>query len=369
MISSDMLKANGYTVKNVIGSGAFSTVYSGLNNRTQSHVAIKQIACPFKNETDIKRALREVKILDHFSHENLLPLYDAFFSQKHPVDLFIVTELMDTDLGKLINSRKKLEEAQIQLFAYQILRGLKCLHSAQVFHRDLKPQNCLLNKNCDLKICDFGMGRSFEENKLKMSLQEDCTTPSYRAPEGLLKSSHYTYAIDMWSFGCILAEMYLRKPIFTGATDDDLLRAIIEIAPVPADQINLILDEEKRNFVKLVMRRPKRNLAEIMPECSNQAIDLLEKIFLFNPHERLTASQALQHPYFSDLHDSDDEPDGKWFDNSFEHAAGIASFKAIKTHLQEEIKTIHIRNRPHPSPKSDHSSGPSSSSRAPDSPP
>jgi len=156
--------------------------------------------------------------------------------------------------------------------------------------------------------------------------------------------------------------------------DDELLRAIVEIAPLSLEELNAIGDEERRDFLKVFMGRPRRNLADVIPNCSNHALDLLEKIFIFNPNDRITASQALKHPFFEDLHDSDDEPDGKLFDNSFEHISGPSSFKTIKMHLQEEIKTINTRSQ-HPfpsfpapnSPKMEHTSS-TSSSRAPDSP-
>ena len=175
------------------------------------------------------------------------------------------------------------------------------------------------------------------------------------------------------------AVMHLKILIFlfwarSNHADDELLRAIVEIAPLSLEELNAIGDEERRDFLKVFMGRPRRSLADVIPNCSNHALDLLEKIFIFNPNDRITASQALKHPFFEDLHDSDDEPDGKLFDNSFEHISGPSSFKAIKMHLQEEIKTINTRSQ-HPSPslpapnspKMEHTSS-TSSSRAPDSP-
>lgn len=129
-------------------------------------------------------------------------------------DIYIVTNLMETDLHRVIYSRQELTDEHIQYFLYQILRGMLYIHSANVIHRDLKPNNILLNKNCDLKICDFGLARGFDnENEFKT---EYVVTRWYRAPEVILNASEYTKALDIWSIGCIFAELLGRTPLFPG---------------------------------------------------------------------------------------------------------------------------------------------------------
>ena len=149
--------------------GAYGLVCSGTNTDTGKKVAIKKIPKAFEDTIDCKRLLREIKILRHFKHDNVLGLLDILppptGKRNDWKDVYIVSELMDTDLHYIIHSKQALTDDHIQYFIYQILRGLKAIHSAKVLHRDLKPNNLLVNKNCDLKICDFGLARGVEDSK------------------------------------------------------------------------------------------------------------------------------------------------------------------------------------------------------------
>ena len=131
-------------------------------------------------------------------------------------DVYIISELMDTDLHRVIYSRQKLTDDHVQFFLYQMLCALKYMHSAKVLHRDLKPSNILLNSNCDLKICDFGLSRGLSPGQDTGDLTEYVVTRWYRAPEIMLSCQDYTTAIDVWSVGCIFGEMLGRKPLFPG---------------------------------------------------------------------------------------------------------------------------------------------------------
>ena len=150
-----------YTLLKPIGHGAYGVVCSALDNRTGEKVAIKKINKALEHPTDTKRTLREIKILLHFQHENVIRIRDILrpISYDRFDDVYIVTELMDTDLHQIITSPQPLTDDHCQYFLYQILRALKYIHSAHVLHRDLKPSNLLLNGNCDLKVCDFGLAR------------------------------------------------------------------------------------------------------------------------------------------------------------------------------------------------------------------
>ena len=150
-----------YTLIKPIGHGAYGVVCSALDNLTGEKVAIKKINKAFEHLTDTKRTLREVKILRHFNHENVIRIKDILrpASLDRFDDVYIVSELMDTDLHQIISSPQPLTDDHCQYFLYQILRALKYIHSAHVLHRDLKPSNLLLNGNCDLKVCDFGLAR------------------------------------------------------------------------------------------------------------------------------------------------------------------------------------------------------------------
>mmetsp|Transcript_21564 Transcript_21564/g.56008 ORF Transcript_21564/g.56008 Transcript_21564/m.56008 type:complete len:292 (-) Transcript_21564:749-1624(-) len=218
-----------YVPKSPIGRGAYGVVCSALNTITKEKVAIKKISKLFQHLTDTKRTLREIQLLRHLRHENVIAIRDILPprpSREAFDDLYIVAELMDTDLHHVISSNQPLSDEHMQYFLYQALRGLKYIHSANVIHRDLKPSNLLLNANCDLKICDFGLARVVKENwqgewppaevKGKGNLTEYVATRWYRAPEVILCWGTYSKALDMWAMGCIFAELIARRPIFQG---------------------------------------------------------------------------------------------------------------------------------------------------------
>lgn len=184
-------------------------------------MAIKKVHNAFEDLIDAKRIVREIKLLAFFDHENIVSLLDVQkpHEGRHGFeDIYIITDLMETDMHRVIYSRQELSDEHIQYFIYQVLRGVLNMHSALVIHRDLKPSNLLLNKNCDLKICDLGLARGFDckDNMLT----EYVVTRWYRAPEVILNASEYDHAIDIWSIGCIFAELLGRAPLLPG---DDYL--------------------------------------------------------------------------------------------------------------------------------------------------
>jgi mitogen-activated protein kinase 1/3 len=206
-----------YTNLSYIGEGAYGMVVSALDTMTKERVAIKKIS-PFEHQTFCQRTLREIKILSRFKHENIINIQAIIRapSVQQMKDIYIVQCLMETDLYKLLKTQR-LSNDHICYFLYQILRGLKYIHSANVLHRDLKPSNLLLNTTCDLKICDFGLARvSDPEHDHTGFLTEYVATRWYRAPEIMLNSKGYTKSIDVWSVGCILAEMLNNRPLFPG---------------------------------------------------------------------------------------------------------------------------------------------------------
>ena len=219
-----------YSFIRVIGSGAYGVVISAKDSKTETDVAIKMVPRAFHDEIDAKRILREIKLLKHFRHENIVSIVDMMPPSVNYVedfnDVYMVTDLMETDLHRIIYSKQKLSMDHVQYFVYQVLRGLKYIHSCNVLHRDLKPSNLLVNSNCDLKICDFGLARGIYDDSNSMDdsnnergtllLTEYVVTRWYRAPEIMLACHEYSKPIDVWSVGCIFAELILRKPYFPG---------------------------------------------------------------------------------------------------------------------------------------------------------
>merc|ERR1711972_110613 len=198
----------------------------------------KKITDAFHDLIDGKRILREVKLLRSFQHDNIISILDMY-PPDHPDfdDIYIVTDLMETDLHRVIYSKQVLNDEHHQYFSYQILRGLLYLHSANVVHRDLKPSNLLVNKNCDLKICDFGLARVLSTSEEdSMGRTDYVVTRWYRAPEVVLLASEYTKSIDVWAVGCILCELVARKPIFAGKDHLDQIKKIVSVLGSPTEE-------------------------------------------------------------------------------------------------------------------------------------
>ncbi|KAF8402772.1 hypothetical protein HHK36_010862 [Tetracentron sinense] len=291
-----------------IGRGAYGIVCSVLNSETNEMVAIKKIANAFDNHMDAKRTLREIKLLRHLDHENVIGLRDVIPPPLRRAfsDVYIATELMDTDLHQIIRSNQDLSEEHCQYFLYQILRGLKYIHSANVIHRDLKPSNLLLNANCDLKICDFGLARPTSENEF---MTEYVVTRWYRAPELLLNSSDYTAAIDVWSVGCIFMELMNRRPLFAGRDHVHQMRLLTELLGTPTESdLGFVRNEDAKRYIRQMPPHPRQPFARIFPHVNPVAIDLIEKMLTFDPTKRITVEEALAHSYFERLHDIADEP-------------------------------------------------------------
>lgn len=310
-----------FRIKSHIGEGAYGVVCLAEHTPTGRKVAIKKVQ-PFSRPLFCVRTLREIKLLKHFQHENIISIFDiqkpSSFDQFNEV--YIIQELMQTDLHKAIVSQN-LSDDHVQYFIYQTLRGLKALHSANVIHRDLKPSNLLVNANCDLKICDFGLARiddrkegqttSSPEAKISM-LTEYVATRWYRAPEIMLSASKYTTAIDIWSVGCILAELLNRRPLFPGKDYRHQLMLIFQVLGSPIwDDYKSIRSRRAREYIRSLTFYKKQPFSQLFPSANPKAIDLLERMLTFDPDKRITVYEALEHPYLSAYHDPADEPVGK----------------------------------------------------------
>ncbi len=192
------------------------------------------------------------------------------------------------------------------------------MHSANIIHRDLKPSNILLNKHCVVKVCDLGLGRGFEEeNEFKT---EYVVTRWYRAPEVILNASEYTKAIDIWSIGCILAELLGRTALFPGDNYLDQIQRIISILGTPKySDISYISNEKALEFIRSLPKRTKQSWKALYPRANPLAYDLLSQMLAFNPHHRASVEECLAHPYLEELHSPDDEPiSNKTFDWSID---------------------------------------------------
>ncbi|CAD8111168.1 unnamed protein product [Paramecium sonneborni] len=324
-----------------IGHGAYGVVCSALNKKSQQLVAIKKISDAFSDLIDAKRIVREIKLLKFFDHENIVSLLDLQ-KPEHPQnykDIYIITDLMETDLHRVIYSKQELTDEHIQYFLYQALRGLLYIHSANIIHRDLKPSNLLLNKNCDLKICDFGLARGYEdEGEFKT---EYVVTRWYRAPEVILNASEYNKSVDIYALGCILAELLGRQPLFPGEDYLDQVQRIIQVLGTPInDDVRFIGNKNALTYLKSLPKKPKQQWKNLYPHAQPLALDLLDKMVTFNPDKRLTVQECLAHPYFEGLHNPEEEPicectfDWGW--DSFKPSEAI-----LKQMVYEESLSFH----------------------------
>ncbi len=225
-----------YTPTRLLGQGGYGVVCAASAAGAAEPVAIKKCAGVFDARRSCveaaRRALREMALMRQLRHDNVLAIRDLMLSPDG-ADAYLVFECMDSDLGRVIASNEPLSSDHCRWFVYQLLCGIKYLHSASVIHRDLKPSNLLVNTNCDLKISDFGLARPIArpdvaesaEGSGPSAMTQYVVTRWYRAPEILLLVSTYTTAVDLWSAGCILAELLLRRPLFRGASHVGQLQA------------------------------------------------------------------------------------------------------------------------------------------------
>lgn len=256
---------------------------------------------------------------------------------------YVVLDLMESDLHQIIHSVQVLTSEHTRYFLYQLLRGLKYVHSANVIHRDLKPSNLLVNENCELKIGDFGMARGLSSHPEESHsfMTEYVATRWYRAPELLLSLNHYTLAIDLWSVGCIFAEMLGRKQLFPGKHYVHQLQLILAVLGTPPEVlIGAIRADRVRSYVQSLPSRSAVPLGKLYPNAEAEALDLLAAMLRFDPRERISVTQALEHPYLAKYHDPDDEPTCvPAFDFEFDKLP--TSKEQIKEAILMEIQDFH----------------------------
>uniref|UniRef100_A0A8C9Q0W2 Mitogen-activated protein kinase 15 n=1 Tax=Spermophilus dauricus TaxID=99837 RepID=A0A8C9Q0W2_SPEDA len=286
---------------------AYGIVWKAVDQRTGEVVAIKKIFDAFRDKTDAQRTFREIMLLREFGdHPNIIRLLDVIPAENDR-DIYLVFEFMDTDLNAVIRKGSVLEDTHKRFVFYQLLQATRFLHSGHVIHRDQKPSNVLLDANCRVKLCDFGLARSLSnlpEGPEGGALTEYVATRWYRAPEVLLSSPWYTLGVDMWSLGCILGEMLRGQPLFPGTSTVHQLELILETIPLPTEEdLRALGAGYSCTLLHLLGSRPQQSLDDILPpDTPRDALDLLRKLLVFAPSKRLSAAQALQHPYVRRFH-------------------------------------------------------------------
>ncbi|XP_040996637.1 mitogen-activated protein kinase 9-like isoform X2 [Juglans microcarpa x Juglans regia] len=306
-------EASRYQIQEVVGKGSYGVVGSAVDTHTGERVAIKKINDVFEHVSDATRILREIKLLRLLRHPDIVEIKHIMLppSRREFRDIYVVFELMESDLHQVIKANDDLTPEHYQFFLYQLLRGLKYIHTANVFHRDLKPKNILANADCKLKICDFGLARvSFNDAPSAIFWTDYVATRWYRAPE-LCGSffSKYTPAIDIWSIGCIFAEMLTGKALFPGKNVVHQLDLMTDLLGTPSQEnIAKIRNEKARRYLGSMRKKQPVPFSQKFPNADPLALHLLERLLAFDPKDRPTAEEALADPYFHGLSNVDREP-------------------------------------------------------------
>lgn len=301
-----------YEVGQRVGKGAYGIVWKVVEKRTRATVALKKIFDAFQNSTDAQRTFREIMFLQELNvnnHENIIRLYNVLKADNDK-DIYLVFQYMEINLHAVIRA-KILEDVHKKYILYQICKALLYMHSGDLLHRDMKPSNVLLNSDCHVKLCDFGLARSVAdtETRSQQVMTDYVATRWYRAPEILLGSNKYTKGVDMWSIGCILAELLIGQPLFPGESTMNQLEKIINVCGDPTK------DKETKKaigsqFFETMLESVNKDDIKGFSQFENvddDAQDLLKKLLIFNPDHRLSAKEALEHKYFSQFYTGEEQ--------------------------------------------------------------
>ncbi|XP_062891332.1 cyclin-dependent kinase 17-like isoform X4 [Mobula hypostoma] len=289
-------KLETYVKLDKLGEGTYATVYKGRSKLTDNLVALKEIRLEHEEGAPCT-AIREVSLLKDLKHANIVTLHDIIHTEK---SLTLVFEYLDKDLkqyledcGNVINIHN------VKLFLFQLLRGLAYCHHRKVLHRDLKPQNLLINEKGELKLADFGLARA--KSVPTKTYSNEVVTLWYRPPDVLLGSTEYSTQIDMWGVGCIFYEMATGRPLFPGSTVEEELHFIFRVLGTPTEATwpGILANEDFRSY-NYPKYRPEP-LVNHAPRLDPEGLDLLSKLLQFEGKKRISAQQAMKHPHFHSL--------------------------------------------------------------------
>ncbi|GET91891.1 mitogen activated protein kinase, putative [Leishmania tarentolae] len=299
-----------YILERIIGAGSYGVVIRARDTKSDNRlVAMKRVNKEIFDEVILaKRILREIKLLAHFHDDNIIGLRNILTPEdtENFDHFYIVMDIMETDLKQVLRSGQELTEAHIQFFIYQALRALHIIHSAGVIHRDITPANILVNTNCDLKICDFGLAK--EENDQGEYMTDYVTMRWYRAPELVMEDKDYSVQIDVWGIGCILGELLGSRPLFQGKDRVNQLDKIVDVIGTPSEEdISSVGSSAAQKYLKKKSHRPQPDWRQRYPKASPEALDMLRRMLVFNPKQRITVLQAMRHPFLEQLHDEADD--------------------------------------------------------------
>lgn len=307
-----------FKIHKKIGQGAYGVVFKATDLKTKEIIALKKLFGAFRDDTDAQRTFREVMLLQELNgHDNIIRLLNVIKAENE-LDVYLVFENMEADLYNVIRANI-LQDVHKRYIIYQTLKAIKFIHSADIIHRDLKPSNVFINSDCHIKIGDFGLARTLSSGKngFQGMITDYVATRWYRAPEMLLGSNKYNKPIDMWSVGCILAELITARPLFPGKSTMHMFEIVLEVTGIPdmkeyaEMQKKYDLQIDYHVFKNFETNLKKRSIKSIFSKseynCDKDTLDILTKLLYFHPDKRLTVEEALAHPYLKAFHNPEEE--------------------------------------------------------------
>lgn len=333
-----------YTIGNKIGQGSFGAVYECKHNETQQLGALKRMDVP-QSITSLKRLLREVLLLKYLRYEHLICLKDCYLCyDKRGTYILFVTELMHMNLRNLISlSNQTMTGDRVKFFLYQIFLALAYLHLNDIVHRDIKPDNILVNKDNIIKVGDFGWARQIISSK---DLTKVIANIHYRAPEVCLRNQVHDSKVDIWAVGCLFFEMVQGNILFIQKTDLPLMTAIFEkFGSLSAEEVSFVERKDARAWILKHNYSKKTRPSQYLSNFSDpNGKDLFDQCLQINPNHRIGAVQALNHPYFEDIFDPEEVAQGminhaNQIDFSFENNQNLTKGQLIMR-INQEIKGI-----------------------------
>lgn len=286
-----------YEALGKIGEGMYGVVYKARDCINGELLALKKIRLLDEDEGVPSTAIREISLLKDLTHPNIVGLKDVIYSESK---LFLVFHFVEWDLKNYIDRRERakrpFEPELLQHFLHQLISGMAFCHENRVLHRDLKPQNLLIDRDYNLKLADFGLARIFSVPLRQYT--HEVVTLWYRAPEVLMGSKLYNTAVDSWSVGCIFAEMATLQPLFPGDSEIDELFRVFRTCGTPTEEMWPGVTQLE-NFSPDFPSWPPYPLHRVVPSMCEDGIDLLSKFITYDTERRISMEDALQHPYFA----------------------------------------------------------------------
>lgn len=307
-LNTEAVTKDRYQKLEKVGEGTYGVVYKAKDRKDAQIVALKKVRLESEDEGVPSTAIREISLLRELTHPNIVTLKDVLHQDRK---LYLVFEYLDQDLKKYMDAigggkikqqgvTVTMNPMLVKSYMWQLLEGIAFCHRHRVLHRDLKPQNLLIDKHGTLKLADFGLARAF--GVPIRTYTHEVVTLWYRAPEILLGGRQYATPVDIWSIGCIFAEMVMRAPLFPADSEIDQLFRIFRILGTPTEEtwpgVSAFKDF-KNTFPSWKPNYEK--LHKMMPDLDKDGHNLLQRMLIYEPGKRISAAEAMKHPYFDDL--------------------------------------------------------------------